>query len=240
MFENILNIGTILSTEKDAEKLYEIILQSAMDFTQSDAGTLYRLIDDKQLSLDIIHTRSKGVHLGGKSGQPITAAPIDLFLPDGAPDHSKIVSHAVHTHATVHVDDVYASTHFDFSGIHAFDKQNNYQSRALLAVPLRTPEGEIIGALQLLNPLDERGVIRSFTNEEQTVVRSLASQMAVALVNRTLIDTQAASFNSMAQLVNSAIDDRLERLMLEDILNIGTILSTEKDAEKLYEIILEK
>ena len=32
MLENILNIGTILSTEKDAEKLYEIILKAAMDF----------------------------------------------------------------------------------------------------------------------------------------------------------------------------------------------------------------
>ena len=239
MLEDILNIGTILSTEKDAEKLYEIILKAAMDFTRSDAGTLYRLTDDKRLRFDIIHTRSKGMHLGGQSGQPIGAAPIELFLLDGVPDHSQVVSHAVHTQTTVHVEDVYASTHFDFSGVHAFDKQNDYQSRALLAIPLRTPEGEVIGALQLLNPLDEHGVLRSFTNEEQAVVRSLASQMAVALVNRKLIDTQAASFNSMTHLVNSAIDDRLERLMLEDILNIGTILSTEKDAEKLYEIILK-
>ena len=208
LLEKILNIGTVLSTEKDAEKLYEIILKAAMDFTQSDAGTLYRLTDDKQLSFDIIHTRSKGVHLGGKSGQPITAAPIDLFLPDGAPDHSKIVSHAVHTHETVQVDDVYASSRFDFSGTHAFDKQNDYQSRSVLAVPLRTPDGEIIGALQLLNPLDENGAARSFTNQEQAVVRSLASQMAVALANRNLIDQQAALFDSMIQLINSAIDDK--------------------------------
>ena len=208
MLEDILNIGTILSTEKDAEKLYEIILKAAMDFTRSDAGTLYRLTDDKQLSFDIIHTRSKGVHLGGKSGQPITAAPIQLFLPDGEPDHSKIVSHAIHTHETVQVDDVYASSRFDFSGTHAFDKQNGYQSKSVLAVPLRTPDGEIIGALQLLNPLDEHGAVRSFTNQEQAVVRSLASQMAVALANRILIDAQAALFDSMIQLINSAIDDK--------------------------------
>ena len=208
MLENILNIGTILSTEKDAEKLYEIILKAAMDFTHADAGTLYRLIDDKQLSFDIIHTRSKGVHVGGKSGRPILLAPIELFLPDGTPDHSRIVCHAVHTHETVQIDDVYASTRFDFSGTHAFDKQNDYLSKSVLAVPLRTPDGETIGALQLLNPLDESGVIRSFTIEEQAVVRSLASQMAVALANRILIDAQAALFDSMIQLINSAIDDK--------------------------------
>jgi HD-GYP domain-containing protein (c-di-GMP phosphodiesterase class II) len=208
MLENILNIGTILSTEKDAEKLYEIILKAAMDFTHADAGTLYRLMDDKQLSFDIIHTRSKGVHIGGKSGRPILLAPIELFLPDGTPDHSRIVCHAVHTHETVQIDDVYASTRFDFSGTHAFDKQNDYLSKSVLAVPLRTPDGETIGALQLLNPLDESGVIRSFTIEEQAVVRSLASQMAVALANRILIDAQAALFDSMIQLINSAIDDK--------------------------------
>ena len=208
MLNDILNIGTILSTEKDADKLYEIILKAAMDFTHADAGTLYRLIGDKQLSFNIIHTRSKGVHLGGKSGSPITLVPIELFLPDGTPDHSKIVCHAVHTHETVQIDDVYASTRFDFSGTHAFDKQNNYLSKSVLAVPLCTPDGEIIGALQLLNPLDESGAIRSFTNEEQVTVQSLASQMAVALANRILIDAQAALFDSMIQLINSAIDDK--------------------------------
>jgi HD-GYP domain-containing protein (c-di-GMP phosphodiesterase class II) len=208
MLENLLNIGTILSTEKDANKLYELIINVAMDFTQSDAGTLYRSINDKQLSFDIIHTRSKGVHLGGKSGHPISLAPIELFLPDGTPDHSKIVCHAVHSLETVKVDDVYADTQFDFSGTHAFDEKNGYRSKSVLTVPLRTPDGEIIGALQLINPLDELGAVRSYTAAEQTIVRSLASQMAVALSNRILIDAQAALFDSMILLINNAIDDK--------------------------------
>ena len=71
LMQQLLKIGSSLSSEKDIDQLLENILQAAMQITNADAGSLYRVVDDKLLKFEIVHTKSKGVHLGGKSTKPI-------------------------------------------------------------------------------------------------------------------------------------------------------------------------
>ena len=94
LMQKLLKIGSSLSSEKDIDQLLENILQAAMDITHADAGTLYRLTEDQKLKFEILHTKSKGVHLGGKSGVPIMIPPMSLFHEDGSPELARVVCYA--------------------------------------------------------------------------------------------------------------------------------------------------
>jgi HD-GYP domain-containing protein (c-di-GMP phosphodiesterase class II) len=209
LMQQLLKIGSSLSSEKDIDQLLENILQAAMDITNADGGTLYRLGEDHHLKFEILHTRSKGVHMGGKSGKPILIPSLSLFREDGEPELSRVACFAVHKDQTVNIPDAYCAENFDFSGTHQFDLSNNYRSISFLTVPMKNHQAEIIGVLQLLNATDPiTGAIIPFSEDSQEIVEALSSQAAVALTNRILILHLEELFESFISLINHAIDDK--------------------------------
>ena len=113
-----------------------------------------------------------------------------------------VAANAAVTGKTVNVADTYADDgDFDFSGTRTFDEKTGYRSRSLLAVPMRNHDDEVIGVLQLLNAKDAPGgESRPFTAEEERLVTSLASQAAIAMTNRRLIEEQRELFMKKAQI----------------------------------------
>jgi HD-GYP domain-containing protein (c-di-GMP phosphodiesterase class II) len=98
---------------------------------------------------------------------------------------------------------------FDFSGTKSFDKKTGYRSKSFLTVPMKNHEDEIIGVLQLINAKDRAtGAIVPFSEADQHLAESLASQAAVALTNRQLINQLEILFESFINLINAAIDDK--------------------------------
>jgi HD-GYP domain-containing protein (c-di-GMP phosphodiesterase class II) len=74
---------------------------------------------------------------------------------------------------------------------------------------MKNHEGDIIGVLQLLNATDPAtGRVTSFGEEDQRLAESLASQAAIALTNRLLIQQMEMLFESLIELINTAIDDK--------------------------------
>lgn len=209
--EELNAIGIALSSERDINRLLETILLAAMRITNADAGTLYLLDADKQeLTFEIMRTNSLGNALGGTTGQPIPASvfPIHLYK-EGKPNHSMVVAHAALSGASVNIPDAYKAEGFDFSGTKGFDKKSGYHSTSFLAVPMRNHENEIIGVVQLINALDRSsGAIVAFSRQEQSLLESLSSQVAIALTNRRLIQQMEILFESFISLINTAIDDK--------------------------------
>jgi len=68
-----------------------------------------------------------------------------------------------------------------------FDMRNDYVTRSMLVVPMKDREQEVLGVLQLINPMDETGKIFPFPKSVEHLIMSLASQAAVAIRNATLI-----------------------------------------------------
>jgi hypothetical protein len=54
----------------------------------------------------------------------------------------------------VNIPDVYHAEGFNFEGTKKFDERTGYRSKSMLVLPMRNHENDIIGVLQLLNPLD--------------------------------------------------------------------------------------
>jgi len=206
--EQLNAIGASLSAERDIDRLLESILVAAKTITRADGGTLYRVTEDRALRFEIMRTTSLKFYLGGTTGNPIPFYPIQLYK-DGKPNHSMVAAYVALTGKTVNIPDAYVAEGFDFTGTRAFDAKTGYRSTSFLTVPMRNHENEIIGVLQLLNAQDpDTGKTVAFSASDQRLAESLASQAAIALTNRMLINQLEALFESFIKLINTAIDDK--------------------------------
>jgi HD-GYP domain-containing protein (c-di-GMP phosphodiesterase class II) len=206
--EQLNAIGASLSAERDLNRLLETILTAAKTITRADGGTLYRLIDERTLRFEIVRTSSLKYYLGGTTGNPVPFYPIQLYQ-DGKPNHGMVAAYSALTGKTVNIADAYCAEGFDFSGTRAFDQKTGYRSKSFLTVPMRNYEREIIGVLQLINAQDpDTGEILPFSASDQRLAESLASQAAIALTNRMLINQLEHLFESFINLINNAIDEK--------------------------------
>ena len=205
--EYLNRIGISLSQEKDINRLLETILTAAKTITNADGGTLYRLIDGK-LKFEIVLNDSLKIAMGGTTGVPVPFYPIPLHEANGTENSHMVAAYAALHDETVSIADAYTADGFDFSGTRNFDKKTGYRSISFLTIPMKDHEGEIIGVLQLLNAQDENKKVIPFTSEDQRLAESLASQAAIALTNRMLINQLEELFESLIELINSAIDDK--------------------------------
>ena len=210
--EQLTEIGVSLSIERDMDRLLENILLAAMGITHADGGTLYvPTVDMSHLHFAIVRNNSLGVALGGTTGAPITGKfhDLPLKLADGTPNNSMVAAYAANTGKTVNIPDAYAAQGFDFSGTRAFDKSTGYRSQSFLTVPMKNHEGDLIGVLQLINSragADQQ--VGPFSEADQRLAESLASQAAIALTNRDLLNQLENLFESFITLINMAIDEK--------------------------------
>jgi HD-GYP domain-containing protein (c-di-GMP phosphodiesterase class II) len=206
--EQLNAIGASLSAERDIDRLLEAILTAAKTITRADGGTLYRVTEERTLRFEIVRTSSLRYYLGGTTGNPVPFYPIQLYK-DGRPNQSMVAAYAALTGKTVNIADAYTTDGFDFSGTRAFDTKTGYRSKSFLTVPMRNHDNETIGVLQLINAMEpSTGAIVPFSPSDQRLAESLASQAAIALTNRMLINQLEQLFESFINLINSAIDEK--------------------------------
>lgn len=202
-------IGIALSAEKNHDRLLEMILVRAKQMTNADGGTLYSVTDDNRLKFEIMITDSLDIHMGGTSGEPISFYPVRLYEEDGRPNNHNVVACAILNNATINIPDAYSNEDFDFSGTRNFDQKTGYRSKSFLTVPMTNHENRIIGAIQLINATDpDTGEVKPFSELDQQLVESLASQAAVTITNKSLIAAQKQLFDSLIKLIADAIDEK--------------------------------
>jgi len=206
--EELIRIGIALSGQHDTRSLLGQILDAAMSLTRADGATLYR-VEDGRLIFAISRNRSLGIEFVEDGAAGLTTEPIPLTLPDGTPNLTTVASTAANLRRTIQLDDAYASSEYDFSGTRAFDARNRYRSRSFMTVPMINHESMVIGVLQLINAIDadDESVI-AFDDEARYLVESLASQAAIVLDNRQLIDHLEALFFAFIKVINIALDEK--------------------------------
>lgn len=202
-------IGIALSAEKDNTALLKKIVSSAMELTHADGGTLYLLTKTHQLSFEIFANRTLKIEPKRviESDFPISSIP--LYDANGQPNLKNIVSSCVLENKTQSIKDAYQENGFDFTGMKNTDKKLGYHSQSFLTIPLRNHENKIIGVLQLINAIDEKTKkIMPFSEESIQLAESLASQAAIALTQKELIQAQKDLFEALIQLIAQAIDEK--------------------------------
>jgi HD-GYP domain-containing protein (c-di-GMP phosphodiesterase class II) len=201
-------IGIRLSAERNPRGLIETILTKAREITHSDAGSLYLVEEaDGTRDLRFVLAQNDSVDI------PFRAARLPLTS-------ESVAGHVALTGTILNLEDAYeppvgAPFHINRS----FDEETGYRTRSMLVVPMRTPEGETIGALQLINckpdfsaPLTPgtaaEGAIQRFTTRHEQLAGSLASQAAVAIQNRRLYESIRELFEGFVKASVTAIESR--------------------------------
>ncbi len=208
-YELLHRIGVALSAEQNRDRLLDLILSAAQELCNADGGTLYLRNDADELEFAIVKNHSLQIDLGGVSGRQVSFPALPLFeLIEGQrrPLRNNVATYAAHEKNLVHIPDAYDSTSFDFSGTVAFDQRSGYRSTSFLTIPLVNADSTVIGVLQLLNARNKSGDVIPFKEEHQETVRALASQAAVALDNKLLMEAQKNLLESFIKLMAAAID----------------------------------
>ncbi|QEN08375.1 HD domain-containing protein [Oceanispirochaeta crateris] len=203
-------VGLALSTERNVNRLMELILDEAEKLTRADGGTLYLYNPEKNhLEFSILHNQSMGIRQGGVRGDPIGLPPVPLIR-DGKPNTANVSSHAAVTGKVINISNVYETGEsFDFSGVVEYDKLNNYRSESMLVIPMKNMSGDLIGVIQLINARSQDlCAVQPFSDFSEKLIISLASQAAVALTNVQLGKNLEELFNAFIRSIAAAIDEK--------------------------------
>ena len=206
--DELNEIGLALSTQPSTATLLDLILRKSREITTSDAGSLY-LVEEAE-------SGEKRLRFKLTQNESIRVPFAEFTMPINS---SSIAGYVALTGEALHLEDVYqtpAELPFHFNP--RFDQESGYRTRSMLVVPMKNPQGEIIGVVQLINAkrdVDLRvdahtvdDVVIPYPENRSALVSSLASQAAVAIENSRLYENIQTLFEGFVQASVKAIEAR--------------------------------
>lgn len=206
--DQLNEIGVALSTQRDRGALLQLILQKCREITHSDAGSLYLIEEDE--------CGERGLRFSITQNDSMQFPFSEFVLPI---DKTSLAGFVALTGEEIALDDVYdipPSLPFRFN--RELDEESGYRCRSILVVPMKASQGEITGVVQLINckrdmslrvdRLTAADVVVPFPDHCRPMLRSLASQAAVALENNRLYESIENLFEGFVRASVGAIEAR--------------------------------
>ncbi|MFB3921791.1 MAG: GAF domain-containing protein [Terriglobia bacterium] len=194
-FAILLEVMNSLTQERDLGRLLHKIMHKTLEVMNAERSTLFLLDESKQ---ELWSKVAEGV--GTK----------EIRVPVGA----GIAGHVARTGETVNIADAYQDPRFNPE----VDRKTGYHTRTILCMPMKSPEGRMLGVIQVLNKHD--GV---FTEEDERLLDALESQAAIAVQNALLIE-----------------DIQKRARTSEILLNVMHAVSSELEIDQLLQTIVAK
>ncbi len=206
-FRELNRIGIALSAERDINKLQHLILTTMRQLTNADGASLW-------------------LKTVGEHGEPMLflasseSASIDnTYQAFTVPvDEKSVVGYTVSVGTPQIYDDAYNPPPGKPQGGKGFDAQYGYRTKSMLTVPMRNYDNAVVGAIQLINAKRNyetrltvdtvEAEVVSFRPDDLEMIESIASQAAVAIDNKTLLDSIQALFDGFVQASVTAIEQR--------------------------------
>ena len=209
-FERLIEIGIALSSERNHNRLMEMILLEAKRIPNADGGTLYLYNDEGgTLSFEIMRNDTLNIKMGGTTGQVIPFPPLQIYdLETKEANYKNVATAVALSKEKSNIPDAYMAEEYDFSGTKAFDEKTGYRSTSFLTIPLLNRADDVIGIVQLINARDEAGNVVEFGHHVESIIGALASQAAVALENQLLVQQLRTLMDSFIELIAGAIDEK--------------------------------
>ncbi len=208
LVEQLLAIGNALSSTHDLSELLALILAKSREITWSDAGSVF-LIDRHSKQAQLIFKIAQNDSLPQASFREFTL-PIN--------PHS-LAGYVALTGRSLNIPDAQTlPPDLPYQLDRTFDEDFKYRTRSVLVLPMQDGNGELIGVLQLINRktianmqlrlenVDE--IVQPYSEWEERIVRSLASQAAIS-IERNLLQTNIENlFEGFVRASVQVIEDR--------------------------------
>jgi len=231
MNTRIVDIAQAMSEEDNHDTLMEMIVAEALIFAGADAASIYIKTDAETLKFECLAIQSLGIMRGGASGEPLGVPEIPLSSHiDGRELYFEVVT-AYHDCETRLVEENMSERHEHYSGASFFADLLGYEVITALSIPLSIRKPEVLGVLQVFNPLDSASEPVGFIKEMIPWIESLASLAAMAINNRQLMDSHVAKQEKLALLVQQKTTE-LESI-INDLKTINAKLLEEKQIDHL-------
>ncbi|MBE9228041.1 GAF domain-containing protein [Phormidium sp. LEGE 05292] len=186
LIEQLLAIGTALSSSQDLGELLNLILTKSREITYSDAGSLY-LIDQKDCIPKLVFKVAQNDSLSQATFKEF-AMPIT---------QNSLAGYVALTGKNLNLPDAYhLPKNVPYQIDKTFDESFGYRTRSVLVLPMQDQNGEIIGVIQLINRKIKRDTVitsenaitvtQPYSNWEERIVKSLASQAAISIERNQL------------------------------------------------------
>jgi HD-GYP domain-containing protein (c-di-GMP phosphodiesterase class II) len=208
LVEQLLAIGTALSSASDLEEILTLILTQSREITCSDAGSVY-LIDRQQERPTLLFKIAQNF---SRPTAPLQA--------DAVPVTEKsLAGYVALTGTTLNLPDAYGLPEdLPYQLDRSFDERLTYRTCSILVLPMQNQKGETIGVLQLINrklhphlsltPENAPHLTQPFSDWEERVVRSLASQAAISIERNHLQDSIEHLFEGFVKASVQIIETR--------------------------------
>jgi HD-GYP domain-containing protein (c-di-GMP phosphodiesterase class II) len=208
LLEKLLSIGTALSSSRDLSELLNLILSKSREITCSDAGSVY-LVDKNEPMSKLLFKAAQNDSIPNISFKEF-AVPLTP---------RSLAGYVALTGKSLNIPDAYELLpHLPYKLDRSFDRDFSYRTRSVLVLPMQDQEGEIIGVLQLINrkiapdekvnPDNVTQITQSYTDWEERIVRSLASQAAISIERNNLQESIENLFEGFVKASVQAIESR--------------------------------
>jgi len=184
----LIRVGTRLAAERNLDRLLAMIVEETTAAMEADRSTLYLVDREKQ-------------EVWAKIAQGMET--VELRVPVGI----GIAGQVGKTGEIINIPDAYRDGRFNPE----FDRRTGYQTKNILCVPMKNVNGDVIGAMQVLNRKEG-----PFLPEDEVLLTALASQAAVAIDN--------ADIHRKLQELNESLEEKV-RERTADLLRANERLS---------------
>jgi diguanylate cyclase (GGDEF)-like protein len=195
LLKELVAIGIAIAGEPHLRRLLDVTLTGALKLTHAEAGAIYLLkpegLEFAMVKNPVLTRRYGEAEVNGRfEGQRLPV------------DGSSLAGYATATGRALNVADAYripatAPYHLQTR----FDRENQYQTRSVLSVPLRAPASSTaLGVVQVINARDDHDEVIPFTSDSEEIISLLAAYAAVAIHNvqlaeQSLNDHLTGAFN---------------------------------------------
>jgi GAF domain-containing protein len=176
--EALVEIGAELSSELNLDRLLDLIMTRTTEVLEAERSTLFLV--DRQ---------------AGEMWTKIAQGTEQIRMPLDAGIAGRVAT----TGQIMIVHDAYECPYFN----REFDRRNCFRTRSVLAAPMRTRRGEIIGVAQAINKRNG-----AFTEEDEDLLTALSAQAAVAIEIAQQYEERKRQFDSFVRGLAIALDAR--------------------------------
>jgi len=141
---------------KELNSIFATVMDQGHRLIGADRATLFMLDEEKRELWSRVGTGIEGIIK--------------------VPSDQGIVGHCFTSGKSVNVANAYEDPHFNKE----FDKRTGFHTGSVLVVPVRSQDndGEVLGAIQMINKRNPDGSIGKFTKSDEDIVNVLASHVA--------------------------------------------------------------
>ncbi len=190
--KEIIRLSSEISTFQDLDVLLEKVLYETRKIADADAGTIYI---KKENNLVFTHAQNKTLSKRLPEGKKLIYSTFELPISEDS-----IAGYVAFTGEPLVVQDVYQITNKPYGFNKSFDEKANYRTRAVMTVPLKNERDDILGVLQILNPVDNAGKDREFTDADRLYIDYFAGIASMILQKAQMTRALILRMMQMAEL----------------------------------------